>query len=451
MTQTISGGTEALRASMTGPVFSPDDQGYDEARKVWTADIDRRPAVIARCASARDVVAAVTFAQAQGLEIAVRSGAHGVSGHCVGDAGLMIDLSRMNRVAVDPEAKQARVGGGALLADLDAATQAHGLAVPVGAVSHTGVAGLALGGGMGWLSRQAGLSIDNPVAAEVVVAENPDLFWAIWGGGGNFGVVTEFEFRLHEVGPMMEFGFFFWTSPTGRSRCSPITHPAKVQRYPSCSPIGWTGPFRRSTRMTPHSVGTALQATSPSSSPKAPLPSSFSPIGPGSGLCGTRCSRTAAASAVTSTPSPSRTRTGSAQLAGRRSTSGSPGSRPTTVRPREHFPPQRQHQAPVTHRVGSGVGEINLASDKGLCREESRVPDHPAVPGGRCRGANAEIEEFGADYPGLSTRNRSCRRIRKMGSILIWLLLPVIGVTARPTHGRSPRRAFGPNDRFSSH
>jgi FAD/FMN-containing dehydrogenase len=205
---------------MTGPVFGPDDPDYDEARTVWNAGIDRRLAVIAGCASAQDVVSAVAFAHKQGLEVAVRGGAHSVPGHCVGDAGLMIDLSRMNRVAVDPEAKRAHVGGGALGSDLDAATQAHGLAVPIGAISHTGVAGLTLGGGMGWLSRQAALSIDNLLSAEVVVAdgrilrasgdENPDLFWAIRGGGGNFGVVTEFEFRLHEVGPMVEFGLFFW-------------------------------------------------------------------------------------------------------------------------------------------------------------------------------------------------------------------------------------------------
>jgi FAD/FMN-containing dehydrogenase len=227
MTQAMRGSIDALRAAMTGPVTGPAEEDYDEARRVWNADIDRRPAMIARCASPADVAAAVTFAATNGLEITVRGGAHSMSGASVADGGLMIDLSKLNQVSVDPQAKRARAGGGALLADLDAATQAHGLAVPAGIVSHTGVGGLTLGGGMGWLTRQAGLSIDNLASAQVVTAdgqiqrasadENPDLFWAIRGGGGNFGVVTEFEFRLHKAGPIVQVGLLFWDLEQGPS------------------------------------------------------------------------------------------------------------------------------------------------------------------------------------------------------------------------------------------
>ncbi len=224
MTETVAG-IEGLQASMTGPVIRPRDADYDECRKVWNANIDRRPAVIARCHTTEDVRAAVRHATGQGLEIAVRAGAHSMSGASVVDDGMMIDLSAMNRVSVDPAAKRARVGGGALLGDLDAATQEHGLAVPAGLVSHTGVAGLTLGGGMGWLTRRAGLTIDNLVSAEVVTAdgqilratreENVDLFWALRGGGGNFGIVTEFEFALHDVDPMIDFGMVFWSLDQG--------------------------------------------------------------------------------------------------------------------------------------------------------------------------------------------------------------------------------------------
>jgi hypothetical protein len=216
----MRGSIGTLRAATSGPVIGPADPDYDEARRVWNAGIDRHPAVIARCSSPADVAAAVTYAAKHDLEVTVRGGAHSMSGAAVADGGLMIDLSQLNQVSVDPQAKRARAGGGALLADLDAATQAHGLAVPAGVVSHTGVGGLTLGGGMGWLTRQAGLSIDNLVSAEVVTAagriqraaadENPDLFWAIRGGGGNFGVVTEFEFRLHQVGPTVQVGLLFW-------------------------------------------------------------------------------------------------------------------------------------------------------------------------------------------------------------------------------------------------
>jgi FAD binding domain/Berberine and berberine like len=225
MVQAIGQDVEALRGTLRGTVVVPGDGDYDEARTVWNADIDRRPQIIAQCATVEDVVAALHSAQERGLEIAVRGGAHSSPGYGVGDDGLTIDLSRLNAVRVDPEARRVRVQGGALLRDLDAATQAHGLAVPLGAIGHTGVGGLTLGGGMGWLSRQAGLSIDNLVSAQVVTAdgrvlraaddENPDLFWAIRGGGGNFGVVTELEFRLHQVGPIVQYGLFFWDQDQG--------------------------------------------------------------------------------------------------------------------------------------------------------------------------------------------------------------------------------------------
>jgi FAD/FMN-containing dehydrogenase len=219
-------GVANLRQSMQGPIITPGDPGFDDARRVWNAQIDRRPAVIARCASTTDVATATTFAREQPLEISVRGGAHNMAGMAVGDDGLMIDLSSMNAVTVDPAAKRARVGGGALQADLDAATQEHSLAVPAGLISHTGVGGLTLGGGMGWLTRKFGLSIDNLLSAEVVTAdgqitraspdEHPDLFWAIRGGGGNFGIVTDFEFQLHDVDPMVQFGLFFWHQDQAR-------------------------------------------------------------------------------------------------------------------------------------------------------------------------------------------------------------------------------------------
>jgi FAD/FMN-containing dehydrogenase len=219
VTQTSSG-VDDLRTAISGEVVGPDDPAYDDARRVWNGDIDRRPALIAQCLSASDVRAAILYATERGLEISVRGGAHSMSGAAVVDNGLMIDVSRINQVTVDPETKRARVGGGAKLRELDAATQAHGLAVPAGLISTTGVAGLTLGGGMGWLTRQGGLTLDNLVSVRIVTAdggilraaedEHPELFWAVRGGGGNFGVVTEFEFRLHEVGPIVQYAMQFW-------------------------------------------------------------------------------------------------------------------------------------------------------------------------------------------------------------------------------------------------
>jgi FAD/FMN-containing dehydrogenase len=204
------------RRGFTGELIVPADGGYEDARRVWSGSIDRRPAAIARCYDSEDVAAAVTGAAALGLPLAVRGGGHSVAGHGTCDDGVVVDLSPMRQVRVDPVARRATVAGGALLGDLDSATQEHGLAVPAGQVSHTGVAGLTLGGGVGYTMRKLGLTIDSLRAAELVTAggesvradeeRNPDLFWALRGGGGNFGVVTEFEFDLHEVGPMVYAG-----------------------------------------------------------------------------------------------------------------------------------------------------------------------------------------------------------------------------------------------------
>src|SRR5438309_4254525 len=199
-----------LAQSFDGGVLLPGDPGYVAARAVWNAMVDRRPRLVARCRNVRDVQAAVRAARDLKLEIGVRCGGHSVVGLAVPNDGLMIDLTPMGSVRVDPIQKRAWVQGGALLSALDRATQLHGLATTAGNVSHTGVGGLTLGGGMGWLARQYGLSCDNVVAFEMVTAdgevvrasqtENADLYWGLRGGGGNFGVVTEFEFRLHEVG-----------------------------------------------------------------------------------------------------------------------------------------------------------------------------------------------------------------------------------------------------------
>ncbi len=205
----------ALRSGLSGAVLLPGEPGYDDARAVWNAMIDRRPALIVQPQGAADVIAAVNFARDHGLPVAIKGGGHNVAGHGVCDGGLMIDLCRMRAVRVDPAARRAHVEGGATWGDVDRETQAHGLATPGGLISDTGVAGLTLAGGIGWLRSRYGLCVDNVVSFDVVTAagervtasagSHPDLYWALRGGGGNFGVVVGFEFALHPVGPTVMF------------------------------------------------------------------------------------------------------------------------------------------------------------------------------------------------------------------------------------------------------
>jgi hypothetical protein len=202
---------DQLRSKIKGRLVLPGDPDYDRVRTIWNAMIDRRPALFVQCAEADDVTQALAFARQNNLEIAVRGAGHNIAGNSLCDNGIVIDLSTMKNVRVDPAKKRAYVEPGATLADFDQATQAHGLATPIGINSTTGISGLTLGGGFGWLTRQYGMTVDNLVSADVITAdgkqlkasesENPDLFWAIRGGGGNFGIVTRFEFRLHLVGP----------------------------------------------------------------------------------------------------------------------------------------------------------------------------------------------------------------------------------------------------------
>jgi FAD/FMN-containing dehydrogenase len=210
----------ALQGAFRGQVVGRDDSTYDEHRKIWNGSFDRYPALIARCAGVADVIAAVKFGRQTGLPVAVRSGGLSFPGLSVADDALMIDLSPMKGIRVDPEARTARVQAGALLGELDKETQAFGLAVPSGIVTHTGVAGLTLGGGIGWIMRKHGLSVDQLNSVDLVTAdgefvkaspdENADLFWGICGGGGNFGIVTEFDFNCVPLGPTILAGPLFW-------------------------------------------------------------------------------------------------------------------------------------------------------------------------------------------------------------------------------------------------
>lgn len=211
---------DGLRGRFRGALLRPHEEGYDEARRIWNGAIDRRPALIARCAGADDVVTAVRFAREQDLLISVRGGGHAVAGHAVCDDGIMIDLSLMKTVRVDPMARTVRAAGGMLWGELDRATQPFGLATTGGIISHTGIGGLTLGGGLGHLMRKHGLTVDNLLSVDLVTAEGerrhvsaetaPDLFWGLRGGGGNFGITTALEYRLHPVGPLVLGGPIFW-------------------------------------------------------------------------------------------------------------------------------------------------------------------------------------------------------------------------------------------------
>ena len=217
---------EKFKTMLRGQVLRPSDHPYDEARKVWNGMFDRRPALIARCAGTADVINAVNFARDNGLRVAVRGGGHSFPGHSVCDGGLVIDLSQMRSTRVDPAARTARAQAGAKWIDFDHETQAFGLATTGGTASDTGIAGLTLGGGLGWLSSKHGLTIDNLLSADVVTAdgrfltasatENQDLFWGLRGGSGNFGVVTSFEYRLHAVGPTILGGMVMY--PVAKTR-----------------------------------------------------------------------------------------------------------------------------------------------------------------------------------------------------------------------------------------
>lgn len=223
---TLSGSTvelddaaiNGLKTRLKGVLLKKGDTGYDEARTIWNAMIDRRPALIAQCATASDVQETVKFAAQHSLLVGIKGGGHNIAGHAICEGGLQIEFSRMKSVQVDASARTARVEPGATLGDFDRETQKHGLATPMGINSTTGVAGLTLGGGFGWLSRRFGMTVDNLLSCDVVLADgqlvkaterdNPELFWALRGGGGNCGIVTNFEFKLHPVGPNVLAGLF---------------------------------------------------------------------------------------------------------------------------------------------------------------------------------------------------------------------------------------------------
>jgi FAD/FMN-containing dehydrogenase len=236
---TVNGGDlERLKSSLRGALLFPGDDGYEISRTVWNAMIDRKPALVAQCAGVADIRQAVTFAREQRLLTAVKGGGHNIAGNAVCHGGLLIDLSKMRAVTVDPVASVAHVEPGATLGEFDHECQAFGLATPVGVNSTTGIAGLTLGGGFGWLSRKHGMTIDNLLAVDVITAdgqlrrasdkENPDLFWAIRGGSGNFGVVSRFEFKLHPVGPQVLSGLIVYSLKDAASALKQFREYAKT-------------------------------------------------------------------------------------------------------------------------------------------------------------------------------------------------------------------------------
>jgi FAD/FMN-containing dehydrogenase len=255
MTSTLSGPEllEAVRPALSGfagEVIAPGDDAYESARQLWNAMIDKRPALILRPANVDDVVLAVTVCRENGLVPAVRGGGHSVSGRAMSDGGVTIDLRNLRQVEVDPETKLVQVGGGCLLGDVDAATGPYGLIVPAGIMSETGVAGLSLGGGIGWFSRKHGLTCDNFVSLQVVLASgevveasaesHPDLFWALRGGGGSFGIVTRFTYRAYDFGPMMRIGVSLYHAEDAK---------AALQEYARIYPtlgrdVGWHAAFK---------------------------------------------------------------------------------------------------------------------------------------------------------------------------------------------------------------
>jgi hypothetical protein len=267
----------AFTSHLQGQLIRPGDGQYNEVRGVWNGMIDKRPACIVRCATAADVIISINFARDNHLPVAVRGGVHNVAGTAVCDDGLVIDLSAMKGIQVDPQACLARAQGGAIWRELDQETQRFGLATPGGVVSDTGIGGLTLGGGIGWLRRKFGLSCDNLVAMEVVTAdghlvkasatENPDLFWGLRGGGGNFGIVTAFEYRMHPVGPEVMFAFVFYHGKKAKEtlqfyRDYTEAAPDEVSSFAILGTIPMTESYSEEVRNQPYVLLAALYAGS---------------------------------------------------------------------------------------------------------------------------------------------------------------------------------------------